>query len=314
MTRCTSPSRVPCRREPETWIGIDGAAYLACAVHRTAATRDPVLWVEVDWYTPVDAPAPHFAGRPKSAEPVPEEPEPVPKRIGRPTGPRSVVSLTVRPATPPKPKVMPHAITRVEVDAATPPGMCRNGWCPGRKGKSYRPAHVRGLCKSCRDAAKRLRCLEAVALPLAYQRNRGIEVDPGKPAHLCRNALCPGGPDRRAHARGLCDACARAAQRAGVFDAVALPPTPGVPRCAPEIRGGRHSPAAPCRRCGAECRSARGYCKRCYDRAAKKAEHRGERIAQLTPDVLHALTEITNPACSRRKGAVRGEGEATNGN
>lgn len=300
--RCTVPSPTPCRREPETWIGVDGVAYLACELHRTAATRSGA-WVEVDWTAPmvikapgaepVPAPAPRFAGRPKSVEVIPDEPGPVPKRIGRPPGPRPTVALAMRPTAPPKPKAMPHAITRVEVDDATPLGMCRNEWCPGRKWRTYRPAHVRGLCKSCRDAAKRLGCLESVALPLAYQRNRGIEIDPTTAPHLCRNTRCPGGAGRRAHARGLCDACIRTAQRLGVFDTVALPPTPGVPRAAPELRGGRHSPAAPCRRCGAECKSTRRCCKKCYDRAARRAEHLGLRMSQIDADTLYALTAYT---------------------
>lgn len=294
IPRCTYPSPLPCRREPETWIGVEGVAYLACALHRTAATRSGA-WVEVAWDAPVTAPAPTFAGRPRSVEVIPDEPTPVPKRP-RPPGERATVSIGVRPAAPRKPKVMPHAITRVEVDPETPEGMCRNRWCPGRKGGGYRPAHVRGLCASCRDAARRLGCMEEVALPRVYQRGRGVEVDPSIPPHLCRNARCPGGGTRPAHARGLCDTCTRAAHRLGMYDEVALPPTPGVARTAPEDRGNRHTPAAPCIRCGTECKSTRRHCKVCYDRAAKRAANMGLLMSQIDADTLYALSErVTRP-------------------
>lgn len=279
--RCTVPSPLPCRREPETWIGIDGAAYLACELHRTVATRSGA-WVETNWTAPLDGPAPHFAGRPKSAEPVPEEPPPLPKRpVGRPKGERPAVSLTVRPA--PAPRTWPNQITRVEVDDLTPPGMCRNGWCPGRKGGDHREAYSVGLCKSCRVAAGRLGCLATVALaPPPPRAGVRVEVDPTMPPDRCRNRHCHGKGTRKAHSRGLCDTCARAAKRAGVYEEVALP----------MLRGGRPGALRPCMVCEEETTSEFALCKR---HSARARYYHGRSLVGLDADTLLELASRGDP-------------------
>lgn len=300
--RCTVPSPLPCPREPETWIGIDGAPYLACELHRTVATRSGA-WVETNWTAPLDGPAPHFHGRPRSAEPVPEDPPPLPKRAPKPQAERPVACVNVAPEPPKVPRK--GAIIGVEIDPEARVGMCRNVHCPG---KGQREAKAHGLCKSCGQRAHVLGILAAVSAPwppkpTGMVPSLLVEVDPEIPAHLCRNRHCRGGGTRAARARGLCAPCGGAAVRLGVYDQVAAPA-----RC-----GGKLLPLVPCRRCGEDCRGVLGYCKRCYDRANHKAINRGLRMADVSADVLHALTEITNPSCIRRKGAVKGEGEATNG-
>lgn len=279
--RCTAPSPLPCRHPPDYWIGVEGVAYLSCAVHRTVATRSGA-WVETDWTAPPDGPAPRFSGRPRSAEPVPEEPPPLPKRpIGRPKGERPAVSLTVRPA--PAPRTWPNQITHVEVDDLTPPGMCRNGWCPGRKGGGHREAHSVGLCKSCRVAAGRLGCLATVALaPPPPRAGVRVEVDPAIPAHLCRNRHCLGNGTRKAHSRGLCDTCALAAKRAGVYEAVALP----------MLRGGRPGALRPCMVCEEETTSEFALCKR---HSARARYYHGRSLVGLDADTLLELASRGDP-------------------
>lgn len=301
--RCTVPSRNPCRHPPDYWIGVEGVAYLACAVHRTALTREGA-WVETEWAAPLDGPAPHFAGRPRSNEVIPDEPAPIPKRIGRPKTDRPVARVNVAPEPPKLPRK--GAIIGVELDPEARVGMCRNVHCPG---KGQREAKAHGLCKSCGQRAHALSILAAVsapwpAKPTGLPPSLMVEVDPSRPEGMCRNVYCRGGGTRKARSRGLCAPCGGAAVRLGVYAQVAAPA-----RC-----GGKLLPLVPCRRCGEDCRGVLGYCKKCYDRANHKAINRGLRMADVSADVLHALTEITNPSCIRRKVGVGKGGEATNGN